>query len=69
MTADLARALIGIRADEETQVRYDELAAKHSNGQATPEEQAELESIVRANTLLGVLKAEARVKLASGAAS
>ena len=69
MTADLARALIGIRADEETQARYDELAAKHSNGQLPPEEQAELESIVRANTLLGVLKAEARIKLANGAAS
>ena len=69
MTADLSRALIGIQADDETQARYDELAAKHSNGQMTPEEQGELESIVRANTLLGVLKAEARVKLANGAAS
>ena len=69
LTVDLARALISIRADEETQARYDELAGKHSSGQLTPEERAELESIVSANTLLGVLKAEARLRLASGAAS
>ena len=33
-------------------------------GQLTPAEQAELESIVRANTLLGVLKTEAHALLA-----
>jgi hypothetical protein len=64
LTLELARALVGVQADVETQTRYDELAAKRTEGQLTPPEQAELESIVRANTLLGVLKAEASAFLA-----
>lgn len=69
LTLDLARALINVQADAETQARYDELADKCSAGVLTPEEQAELESIVRANTLIGVLKAEARAFLANGKAA
>ena len=69
LTVDLARALINVQADAETQARYDELADKCSAGVLTPEEQAELESIVRANTLIGVLKAEARAFLANGKAA
>jgi len=64
LTLELARALVGVQADAETQTRYDELASKRTEGQLTPAEQAELESIVSANTLLGVLKAEASVFLA-----
>ena len=64
LTAELARALVDIQADPETQARYDDLAGRRTEGQLTPAEQADLESIVRANTLLGVLKAEARVFLA-----
>jgi hypothetical protein len=55
LTVELARALIGVEADAETQARYDELAGKRTEGQLTPDELAELESIVRANTLLGVI--------------
>ncbi len=69
LTAELARALINVRADEETQARYDELADKRTSGQLSPAEQAELEAMVRANTLLGVLKAEARAFLAHGGVS
>jgi hypothetical protein len=64
LTLELARALVSVQADAETQTRYDELAAKRTEGQLAPAEQAELESIVRANTLLGVLKAEANAFLA-----
>jgi hypothetical protein len=63
-TVELARALVAIQADAETQARYDDLAGKRTEGQLTPAEQDELESIVRANTLLGVLKAEAHTFLA-----
>jgi hypothetical protein len=66
LSMDLARALVNVQADEETQARYDELAEKHSTGHLAAEEKAELESIVRANTMLGVLKAEARAFLANG---
>jgi hypothetical protein len=68
-TIELAHALIGVEADAETQTRYDELAGKRTEGQLTPAEQAELEAIVRANTLLGVLKTEAHAFLAHGQAS
>lgn len=64
LTLELARGLVSVQADEETQTRYDELASRRTEGRLTPEEQAELESIVRANTLLGVLKAEAQTFLA-----
>ena len=64
LTAELAHALIDLRADAETQARYDELAEKRTEGKLTATEQEELESIVRANTLLGLLKAEAQSLLA-----
>jgi hypothetical protein len=63
LTLELARALVKVQADTETQERYDELAEKRTEGQLTVEEQAELESMVRANTLLGLLKAEAQTLL------
>ena len=64
LTLELARALVSVLADVETQARYDDLASRHAEGQLSPTEQAELESIVRANTLLGVLKSEAAAVLA-----
>ncbi len=64
LTIELARALVAVQADAETQARYDELAGRRTEGQLTPAEQAELESIVRANNLLGVLKTEAHAFLA-----
>jgi hypothetical protein len=64
LTAELARALVSLQADAETQVRYETLAAKNTEGMLTPAEQEELEAIVRANTVLGLLKVEARLVLA-----
>ncbi len=61
LTVELARALVNLQADEETQVRYDVLAELQTEGRLTPPERDELEAIVRANTLLGLLKAEARL--------
>lgn len=61
LTIELARALVNLQADEETQTRYEALAEKRTEGTLTPPEHDELEAIVRANTLLGLLKAEARV--------
>ena len=60
LTMELARALVNLRADEETQARYDALAELQTEGRLTPLEHDELEAIVRANTLLGLLKAEAQ---------
>jgi hypothetical protein len=55
--------LVDLTADDETQVRYDALADKKNQGNLTPLEEEELESLVRANTLLGLLKAEAQLVL------
>ena len=59
MSAELARALVNLHADEPTQARYDELATKRTEGRLTADEQDELEAMVRANTLVGLLKAAA----------
>jgi len=63
LTLELVWALLSVQADVETQARYDELAGKRTESQLNPTELAELESIVRANTLLGVLKTEAHAFL------
>lgn len=63
LSVELATALVRLQADEATQSRYDELAARSNDGLLTPAEQAELDSLVEANTLLGILKAEAELSL------
>jgi hypothetical protein len=63
LSAQLADALLRLKADPEVQARYDELAAKNTEGALSVEERAELESLVRANSILSLLKAEARAFL------
>jgi hypothetical protein len=63
LTAELADALLRLKADSQVQARYDELAGKNSEGALTARQRAELESLVRANSFLTLLKAEARAFL------
>ena len=63
MSLELARELAALRADTEMQQRYDYLADGHTEGKLSQEEEAELAALVEANTILSVLKAEARVRL------
>ncbi len=63
LSVQLADALMRLKADEEVQRRYDELATKNTEGALTAREQAELESLVRGNSILSLLKAEARAVL------
>ncbi|MGA2175883.1 MAG: hypothetical protein ABSH38_12965 [Verrucomicrobiota bacterium] len=63
LRAELAAALLRLKADAKVQARYDELASKNTEGTLTPGQRAELESLVRANSFLTVLKAEARALL------
>jgi hypothetical protein len=63
LSAELASALLRLEADAEVQARYDELAEKNTAGALTTEERLELESLVRANSILSLLKAEARTFL------
>ncbi len=52
-----------LKADTEVQTRHDELAGKNTEGVLSTDERAELESLVRANSTLSFLKAEARAFL------
>ena len=63
LTAELADALLHLNADAQVQTRYEELATKNSEGSFTPRQHAELESLVRANSFLTLLKVEARAFL------
>jgi hypothetical protein len=63
LNAEFAAALLRMKADDEVQTRYEYLAERNTEGLLDPEEQIELTSLVRANSLLSVLKAEARAFL------
>jgi hypothetical protein len=63
LSTELADALVRLEADAEVQTRYEELAGKNTDGALTAEERAELESLVRANSILSLLKAQARAFL------
>ena len=63
LSAELAGALLRLKADTDVQARYDELADKNTEDALSAEERAELESLVRANSILSLLKAEARAFL------
>ena len=63
LNTELAALLLRIQADDEVQARYEDLAERNTEGKLSPAEQNELASIVRANSLLTVLKAEARAFL------
>lgn len=63
LNPELAALLLRMRADEDVQARYEDLAERNTEGRLSQAEQNELASIVRANTLLSVLKAEARAYL------
>ncbi|MCP5540756.1 MAG: hypothetical protein H7A53_10660 [Akkermansiaceae bacterium] len=64
-----AESIVNLRADLEMQVRIDELADKASEGQLTPDEEAEYSAIVEAIDLIGVLQAKARKALSRSTAA
>ena len=63
LNAELAALLLRMQADDEVQDRYEDLAERNTKGQLSSAEQNELADIVRANSLLTVLKADARAFL------
>jgi hypothetical protein len=65
MSVELARSLSTMKADRDVQARYDTLARRANDGTLSELEKDELESLVRANTLVGLLKAEAHLLLKS----
>jgi hypothetical protein len=66
-TPEVARALLLLRADADTQARIEELADKSTEGQLSADERAEYETYVLAIDFLGVLQAKAK-KILTGTA-
>jgi len=64
LTVDVARSIIGIRADDETQARLEELADKSTEGTLSDAERDEYEMFVSAIDFLSVLQVKARAVLA-----
>jgi hypothetical protein len=60
LTPEVARRIVGFRADATTQARLDELAEKSNEGLLTAEERTEYEGYVRAIDLITVLQLKAR---------
>ena len=67
MSQELARELVALKVEDDTQERYDYLAAGRREGSLTPDEEAELQDLVQVNSMLSMLKAEARLLLANAA--
>jgi hypothetical protein len=62
-TPEVARRLVGLRADPAMQARVDELAAKANEGRLTAEEHAEYDTYIEAADIIGILQAKARIVL------
>lgn len=63
-TAEVASAVLGLRADSDTEARIAELRAKANAGTLTPAEDAEYKEFVEAVDLISILQAKARRFLA-----
>lgn len=59
-TPEMARKIVALRADAETQARIDMLAEKANEGCLTSEEEAEYKSYVEAADIIGIIQAKAR---------
>lgn len=60
LTPEVARRIVGIRADEETQARLDELAEKNAESTITEPEREEHELLVTAANWIALIQAKAR---------
>ena len=60
LTPSVARAIAALRADAATQASLDDLAERHHEGQLSPEELGEYQSLVNGINLISVLQAKAR---------
>jgi hypothetical protein len=65
LTPESARRILALKADPELQAYLDEMAARHSEGRLTPEEQTEYGKYVSFSTFVAILKSKARQLLAA----
>ena len=63
LTEQAARKIVDFRADEETQQRIDELAAKAASGQLNAEDRSEYQQYIDTFDLVAIVKSKARAVL------
>jgi hypothetical protein len=68
MSRELARELVALKVDQDTQSRYEQLAEGRREGTLSDDDEAELQDLVQVNSVLSMLKAEARLLLSGAAA-
>ena len=68
LSAEVAQRIVQLRASPKLQRRIEELGQKSSEGQLTPEEQADYETIARYTKFVSVLQSKARALLKQEAA-
>ena len=66
LTPEAAKAILDVRADDETQKRIDELADKCNEGELSPAERTEYQEFVSLFNILTLLQSRARSVLRSG---
>jgi len=63
LTVDMAGALLRLKADAKVQALYEMLANRNTEGTLTSKQRSELQSLVRANSLLTCSKPKQRRSL------
>jgi hypothetical protein len=63
-TPEMARTVVNLRADAETQARIEELRLKANEGTLTPDEEAEYKEFVEAVDIISIIQSKARKFLA-----
>ncbi len=65
LNLEAAHRILSLKADRKTPARVTKLADKCNEGELTPEERREYELYLMANHVVAILKANARILLAS----
>ena len=63
-TPEMARTVVNLRADADTQARIEELRHKANEGTLTPDEDAEYKEFVEAADIISIIQSKARKFLA-----
>ena len=65
LTSEMARYIAEFRADPDVQARIEQLAEKANEGELSEAERSEYEAFVDGGTLIAILQAKARKRLAA----
>lgn len=65
LTPEVARKIIRLRADPQSQARLEELARKSGTGTLSPSEREEYQTYVSAGTFIAILQSKARALLSA----